>query len=766
MAQSKRAIHDSVSNIRKQVPGNIFATAGSACVLEWPWKIDHASSLDREDKIFLACSSQVVSKSELNSSNVCTANFLSLGWGGKKTSCLNHIQLQEVQLNKDISLILIPVELLHKQRRLSWLRKNEFLSDRPQPCSKSRPDNNCKLYCHVVREIGPGDTFDLQCYLLKVDENGSYYLQVHGNKAELKSLKDFDRYEYPVGSVILNDTSEVVGFLAFGEKDEILPLFIFPEDQQGNEHVPHDKLTVDLPKDVDSTEVTDGCNENGERLELAQKEAQKTAIKSQEDDMSSDNNLNTICAMENVANNSPSDSSNSSEDSNILAEVTDQQNFETCLQDQDKDLLTNTEIPSDIMRLMIENLRLSDSRQRSGPIEMSFSSLNSGGPGIQIGGANNKEEFCPILPPLRGNERPSLQGPRDSAETNPDTDDAREANKRPVQRSQSEQNAESLSQAKKSLFKVHSVVEYRSSSGPLVESVILGNVYVMDILKRRLDTSYYKNVQNWQHLAHRQNVPTDMIMKLTGQSPASRSESLFELLETRNPDLTIGTLKFHLNCLKNMGNVAKCISDLEDHKKIDEALQKAILPGKFFILLDHKQDEHWKNLGLSLGIDHKDLTGIMTSCAAQHKNPAQELIHYLCGKDPNMPITEFKKFFDCTDTGINRMDIIKKLDSQPGLKTVTDLQDNLELMREVTCMLNNADNSQKKNYLDLASKCGISPEVYRSIQPPCSESPTKQVLEDIVGRKPSYTVQELFTDLQAMDRSDVVEAICRHFVEL
>ena len=121
--------------------------------------------------------------------------------------------------------------------------------------------------------------------------------------------------------------------------------------------MPHDKLTVDLPKDVDSTEVTDGCNENGERLELAQKEAQKTAIKSQEDDMSSDNNLNTICAMENVANNSPSDSSNSSEDSNILAEVTDQQTFETCLQDQDKDLLKNTEIPSDIMRFMTENLR-------------------------------------------------------------------------------------------------------------------------------------------------------------------------------------------------------------------------------------------------------------------------------------------------------------------------------------------------------------------------------------------------------------------------
>lgn len=93
---------------------------------------------------------------------------------------------------------------------------------------------------------------------------------------------------------------------------------------------------------------------------------------------------------------------------------------------------------------------------------MSFSSLNStsGGPGIQIGGANDEEEFCPILP-------------RDSEGTNPETDDANVANKRPIQRSQSEQNAESLSQAKKSLFKFHSVVEYRSSSGNYSKKFIL-----------------------------------------------------------------------------------------------------------------------------------------------------------------------------------------------------------------------------------------------------------------------------------------------------
>ena len=108
-----------------------------------------------------------------------------------------------------------------------------------------------------------------------------------------------------------------------------------------------------------------------------------------------------------------------------------------------------------------------------------------------------------------------------------------------------------------------------------------------------------------------------------------------------------------------------------DHKKIDEMLQKGMIPGRFFILLDHKQDEHWKMLGRRLGIDDKDLTGIMTDCAAQHKNPAQEVIHYLCAKHPNMPISDFKTYLGC-DTGIKRKDIIKELDSEPGIYT-TDM---------------------------------------------------------------------------------------------
>ena len=38
------------------------------------------------------------------------------------------------------------------------------------------------------------------------------------------------------------------------------------------------------------------------------------------------------------------------------------------------------------------------------------------------------------------------------------------------------------------------------------------------------------------------------------------------------------------------------------------------------------------------------------------------------------------------------------------------------------------------------------------------------MLQDIVGRKPSYTVRELFIDLREMNRKDAIEAISIYFV--
>ena len=231
MAQSK-PIHHSVCKIRKQFPGNQLATAGSACILQWPWEIEEgqASQSHKKDQFFLVTTSQVVTTSELN--HACTADFLPLKWGNTQTFHLNNLPRHEVPITGEsngISLILIPTQSL-KQKIMSRLWKNKFQSDRAQHCNrgtdsasqapKADPD---RLFCYVVRE--KEDKFDLQCYSLEVDESGSYYLQVPGNMATLRTLQDFYRNEFPKGSVIVNKDGQVVGFLAFGEK-EILPMFL------------------------------------------------------------------------------------------------------------------------------------------------------------------------------------------------------------------------------------------------------------------------------------------------------------------------------------------------------------------------------------------------------------------------------------------------------------------------------------------------------------------------------------------------------------
>ena len=85
-------------------------------------------------------------------------------------------------------------------------------------------------------------------------------------------------------------------------------------------------------------------------------------------------------------------------------------------------------------------------------------------------------------------------------------------------------------------------------------------------------------------------------------------------------------------------------------------------------------------------------------------------------------------------------------------------------MRDVTSMLNGADNAQIKNYKDLADICDIPSDVYQSLQPPSVDSPTNEVLNDIVTSKPRFTVEDLFTNLCDMKRVDVIEAISPYFV--
>lgn len=247
MPQTNRPIDLSVSKISKEVPGNYLSTAGSACILEWHLESTEEPDLqatacqsEQRKQTFLVTTSQVVTDSDLTSSAACKADFLPVSWWSTKTFGLNNVQIKDVPISDetddDIWLVLIPTEQLHRQRTLSRWRRNEFQLDRPQIAHRCKATEvpevkDGQLYCYVIRENVPEKPFRLQCYLIERDENGAFFLRASGNQSRLRTLKDFDPTESPMGSPI-RDKNGVVGVLAFGRNHDIRPLF-FPQNREG-----------------------------------------------------------------------------------------------------------------------------------------------------------------------------------------------------------------------------------------------------------------------------------------------------------------------------------------------------------------------------------------------------------------------------------------------------------------------------------------------------------------------------------------------------
>lgn len=248
MAQGGKDIINRVCKIRQEAPGNVFETTGSACILEMvnlP-RQRSAAKLTSENQTFLVTTSQVM----LRLSGYETAwqaeflprtDLLSRIFNTEECYNLTDVACHEVQVaGHETYLILISTESLHEQKYISSLRKNEFRSTRSLPCIQKESESELEatnatqeqLFCYVLTEIASSNKFSLKCYLLNKDERGSYFLQPHGNEAKLRKLEDFQQTESPKGSVILNSGGYVVGLLAFGDKSEVVPVFL-PRNLQG-----------------------------------------------------------------------------------------------------------------------------------------------------------------------------------------------------------------------------------------------------------------------------------------------------------------------------------------------------------------------------------------------------------------------------------------------------------------------------------------------------------------------------------------------------
>lgn len=288
------------------------------------------------------------------------------------------------------------------------------------------------------------------------------------------------------------------------------------------------------------------------------------------------------------------------------------------------------------------------------------------------------------------------------------------------------------------------------------KTMLEGQVSLREKLSYFLDTSI-KRVQNWRHLAELHGISTDL-----SQERLSKSEALFEVVGSRNPNLPIGDVKQHLSDLKII-EVRDYLKSHHDGIKIKDFLQSQdpITLSRVFLKLDHLPDGKWQSLGLKLGVEHEGLEQIKIDCANLNENPAHVVIEYIYRRYPTMSMGKFKKYL----TDINRNDVKDKLNEMKDTLTIKDLFDDLDLMRVITSMLNGPNDSQIKNYRDLADACQISSELYQSLQPPCPESPTTLVLEEIVRQKPTFTMYQLFANLRDMNRVEAIQGLSCYFVE-
>ena len=250
----------SMGMVRKRVQGNCFVTIGGVSIIKYPSlqkesppdPSQNAASVEQKNyKTVVATTSEVVSKADLTSSTPWRVEFLPDKWYKRNTEkfSLVGVEFMEMHLsNEASSLMLFPTESLHKETLFpQFISRNDWASNRSQSCYQAQrktkvKDTKIELICYVLVANDATGKFHVACYVLSVDEHGSYYLHPHGNKAKLKKLDDFQPTERPKGSVILNEDGYVVGFLAFSDTDEIHPLFL-PDYLQGMLLLNHNLMT-------------------------------------------------------------------------------------------------------------------------------------------------------------------------------------------------------------------------------------------------------------------------------------------------------------------------------------------------------------------------------------------------------------------------------------------------------------------------------------------------------------------------------------------
>ncbi|XP_048587112.1 uncharacterized protein LOC125570125 isoform X2 [Nematostella vectensis] len=281
-------------------------------------------------------------------------------------------------------------------------------------------------------------------------------------------------------------------------------------------------------------------------------------------------------------------------------------------------------------------------------------------------------------------------------------------------------------------------------------------------LSHLLDTEYHYGIESGLQLAKLLGIDGEQRETFTRASISSRSEKLFEILATIQPDLKVKDLSKALEDIKNIAafNVlehAKSAKPKDGGSQITDETEMADLLdshgkviGQLSLELD-KGPQNWKNLSSQLGVPRSYTKQL--SRPDSYKSPTREMIeHFIPVRKPSLTVESLVKLFNEKNAPTALVDKLKNLKQDLPIKHLP----NKEVMDDLEDYLDAGE------WRTVAENLGLCDDDISCIKPiPSREiGVTEAMFVWLRSAKPkTFTVAQLVIQLAKMKRRDCLDLI-------
>lgn len=290
---------------------------------------------------------------------------------------------------------------------------------------------------------------------------------------------------------------------------------------------------------------------------------------------------------------------------------------------------------------------------------------------------------------------------------------------------------------------------------PLATSVI-NNLELLEGLGKYLDKeSKCKEIKCWKHLCEYFEVEAKTYEDFTHSQEHSPTEDLFEFLNQKPKEFTVGKLKEKLSHIER-SDVAGVLSDFDDEIPVGSLFDshpEAI--AKIAFSLDKKKPgkRNWKDLADAFDVprSHSDNFG-----ESIDDNPTKDLFEYLKVTEPLLTIgniRELLKILEMQDV----LDVLAQSEKVKDNTPLKDLGEDLDIEARVWNLLNKKHTCRIRRWRRLGNKLGVKKEILDMFSKEGEMiSPTEVLINYLGGAKPRLTMADLICALDRIGRKDVI----------